>query len=133
MSVDMIDQKRKNVMEVLKIIKRCRAKGIDDETFARVYEPGEEIRISGSGKLTLLAMGSATRDLDYPVEENKTNSSKADNNTVKENNKVPRLDNLKLSELDDYADTSLGIDIKSFRTKPEKIAAIKSAIKNANN
>lgn len=134
MPVEIIDQKKKNQVETLLIVKRCRAKGVDDDKFARIYEPGEEIRIAGSGKLSLLALKYATRDLDAePMEESKTQREKSKDSREKvETEKTapaPKLANMKLAELDEYAEVSLGIDTKSFRTKPEKIAAIKAALK----
>jgi len=136
MPVDVIDQKKKNQVEVLKIIKRTRAKGVDDE-LARIYEPGEEIRISGSGKLSILALKYATRnlnaDIESPVKRTSNKSVKEKEESLIPGKAIPKLSDMKLNELDEYADISLGLDIKKFRTKPEKIAAIKSAIEHAGN
>lgn len=133
MPVEIIDQKKKNTPEVLKITKRTRAKGIDDNELARIYEPGEEIRIAGSGKLTLLAMGKATRDLDYEIPVNGNGKKKSAKGKEEEKILVPKFANMKLDELDEYADLNLHINTKVFRTKPEKIAAIKAALNNVNN
>ena len=56
------DRERKSATEELLILKLTRAKG-EQDLKARVYEPGEHIRISGEGKLQILAMQNATRDL----------------------------------------------------------------------
>ena len=143
MPVEIIDQKKKNVVEVLLIIKRVRAKGEDDEGLARIYEPGEEIRIKGSGKLSLLALGKATRNLEYNLEGQKNSGSKRSESKgtksevkdAPEKEKVipPNLNAMKIAELDEYAEVSLNINTKSFKTKPEKIAAIKSALRHGNN
>lgn len=106
------DQKKKNQTEVLLIVKRSRAKGLEDNV-ARVYEVGEEIKISGSPKLQLLAMGNATRDLETVLETKKKDAVK------------PNLHGMKNDELDILAET-LGIDV-SKKKRSEKIAAIKDA------
>lgn len=136
MPVEIIDAKKKNQVELLLIVKRTRAKGEDDENLARIYEPGEEIRIKGSGKLSLLALGKATRNLDYDISEAENSRKKpAKSKSKVETEKavatpVPKLSNMKLDELDLYADTSLGLNTKVFKTKAEKIAAIKAALKS---
>lgn len=122
------DIKKKDKIETLLIIagsglpgtrkNRIRAKGIDDE-WARGYDPGEEIRISGSPKLQLLATKAATRDLSF-LEVNGYGKL--------EKNFNPNLNKMKNEELDVYAD-SLNIDVSGMK-RSEKIAQIKEALKN---
>lgn len=111
------EQRKKEAIEVLKIIKKCRAKSVDDERNARVYYPGEEGRFQGSAKLQLLAMQAATRDLDYEVESNE-----------KEDREMPDLSAMDMKELDAYA-SDIGLDTSKFMNKKGKISAIKKAVK----
>lgn len=150
------DPKKKNKVETLLIIDRTRAKGVDDD-IARIYEPGEEIRIAGSAKLYLVAKNKATYDLEfdydgYQEKKRRNNkSAKAEDSfnispvtkpedlkksetksRIKTPSKItaPKLAKMKMSDLDEFADINNIDGVKGLRTKPEKIAAIKTFLKS---
>lgn len=105
------EKQKKEKAEVLLIIRKVRAKSVNDE-YGKVYFPGDQETFKGTAKLQLLAMKYATRELNTPVERDELK---------------PELKKMTGAELDEFAKDKYKIDISKLRRKDEKIKAIKSA------